>query len=49
MEQNIHYFAAGHHATEPFDIKAFGNKALGEHLAKEFGLQHHFIDIVNPD
>ncbi len=43
MEQNIHYFAAGHHATEQVCIKA-----LGEHLAKEFGLQHHFIDIVNP-
>ncbi len=43
MEQNIHYFAAGHHATERFGIKA-----LGEHLADKFGLNHHFVDIVNP-
>ncbi|GIU53289.1 MULTISPECIES: Nif3-like dinuclear metal center hexameric protein [Shewanella] len=43
MEQNIHYFAAGHHATEQFGIQA-----LGEHLAQEFGVKHHFIDIVNP-
>lgn len=43
MEQGIHYFAAGHHATEQFGIKA-----LGEHLANEFGLTHHYIDIVNP-
>jgi dinuclear metal center YbgI/SA1388 family protein len=43
MEQNIHYFAAGHHATEQFGIQA-----LGEHLSREFGLTHHFVDIVNP-
>ncbi|MCE9678337.1 Nif3-like dinuclear metal center hexameric protein [Shewanella sp. AS1] len=43
MEQNIHYFAAGHHATERFGIKA-----LGEHLAEKFGLVHHFVDIPNP-
>ncbi|MEZ9141464.1 MULTISPECIES: Nif3-like dinuclear metal center hexameric protein [unclassified Shewanella] len=43
MEQGIHYFAAGHHATEQFGIQA-----LGEHLAEQFGLTHHFIDIVNP-
>jgi putative NIF3 family GTP cyclohydrolase 1 type 2 len=43
MEQGIHYFAAGHHATEQFGIQA-----LGEHLSREFGLIHHFIDIVNP-
>ena len=43
MEQGIHYFAAGHHATEQFGIKA-----LGQHLASKFDLTHHFIDIINP-
>jgi dinuclear metal center YbgI/SA1388 family protein len=42
-ETGIHYFAAGHHATE-----RFGACALGEHLAGRFGLQHRFIDIPNP-
>ena len=39
----IHYFAAGHHATE-----RYGVKALGEWLAAEFELQVKFIDIDNP-
>ncbi|MCE9684756.1 Nif3-like dinuclear metal center hexameric protein [Shewanella sp. AS16] len=43
VEQGIHYFAAGHHATERFGIQA-----LGRHLAREFGLEHHFVDIDNP-
>ncbi|WP_434953431.1 Nif3-like dinuclear metal center hexameric protein [Shewanella sp. HL-SH4] len=43
MEQNIHYFAAGHHATERYGIQA-----LGQHLADKFGLTHHFVDVVNP-
>lgn len=42
-ELNIHYFAAGHHATE-----RYGVKALGEHLANEFGLDVEFVDIDNP-
>lgn len=42
-ELGIHYFACGHHATE-----RLGVQALGEHLATEFGIQHHFIDIPNP-
>jgi dinuclear metal center YbgI/SA1388 family protein len=42
-ETGIHYFAAGHHATE-----RFGACALGEHLAGRFGLHHRFIDIPNP-
>ncbi|MCU7938161.1 MAG: Nif3-like dinuclear metal center hexameric protein [gamma proteobacterium symbiont of Bathyaustriella thionipta] len=42
-ESNIHYFAAGHHATE-----RYGVQALGEHLAAQFGLKHTFIDINNP-
>ena len=42
-ECGIHYYAAGHHATE-----RFGVQALGEHLAGHFGLRHRFIDIDNP-
>lgn len=42
-ENGIHYFAAGHHATE-----RYGAKALGEELAQTFNLQHQFIDIDNP-
>jgi dinuclear metal center YbgI/SA1388 family protein len=42
-ECGIHYFAAGHHATERLGIKA-----LGEHIAEKFNLQCHFIDIANP-
>lgn len=42
-ELGIHYFAAGHHATE-----RFGVQALGRHLAEKFALDHQFIDIDNP-
>src|SRR5690606_22626437 len=42
-EQGLHFFAAGHHATE-----RYGAQAFGEYLAKSFGLQHHFIDIDSP-
>lgn len=42
-EMDIHYLAAGHHATE-----RYGVKALGEHLSEHFGLTHHFVDIENP-
>lgn len=42
-EQGLAFFAAGHHATE-----RYGVKALGEHLAERFGINHHFIDIDNP-
>ena len=42
-ECGIHYFAAGHHATE-----RFGAMALGEHLAKHFDITHQFFDIDNP-
>lgn len=42
-ENNIHYFAAGHHATE-----RYGVQALGEHLADKFAVKHVFIDINNP-
>mgnify|MGYP001813282036 FL=1 len=42
-ECGIHYFAAGHHATE-----RYGVRALGERLAAQFGIRHRFIDIDNP-
>ncbi len=42
-EMDIHYYAAGHHATERYGIKA-----LGEWLTKEYGLDVEFIDIDNP-
>lgn len=42
-EQTIHYFAAGHHATE-----RGGVQAVGAWLEREFGLEHRFIDIPNP-
>lgn len=42
-ELGMHYFAAGHHATERYGIQA-----LGEHLASQFDLKHHFIDSNNP-
>ena len=42
-ESGTHFYAAGHHATE-----RYGAKALGEHLAQEFQLDVHFIDIDNP-
>ena len=42
-ESGVHYFAAGHHATE-----RYGVKALGEQCAELFGLAHEFIDIANP-
>ena len=42
-ECGIHFFAAGHHATE-----RYGVKALGEHLAQHFEVNQQFIDIDNP-
>ena len=42
-EMDIHFFAAGHHATE-----RYGVKALGEWLAKEHGIEVVFVDIDNP-
>ena len=42
-ETGIHFFAAGHHATE-----RYGVQALGQHLANQFKLKHKFIDIDNP-
>jgi dinuclear metal center YbgI/SA1388 family protein len=42
-ELGIHFFAAGHHATE-----RYGVEALGCHLAEHFDIDHVFIDIPNP-
>lgn len=42
-ECGIHYFAAGHHATE-----RYGVRALGQHLAARFGLEHTFLDLDSP-
>ncbi|ALC96128.1 Nif3-like dinuclear metal center hexameric protein [Candidatus Profftella armatura] len=41
-ESGVAYFAAGHHATERYGIKA-----LGEYLEKKFKINHYFIDIDN--
>ncbi len=43
QELDIHYFSAGHHATE-----AYGVQALGQHLAKQFSLEYAYIDLANP-
>lgn len=42
-ETGIHYFACGHHATE-----RYGVQAVGDWLAREFDIEHVFIDIDNP-
>lgn len=42
-ERGIHYYAAGHHATE-----RLGVRALGEELARVFAIDHRFIDLPNP-
>lgn len=42
-ELGLHYFGAGHHATE-----RYGVQALGRALAEQFDLNHRFIDIPNP-
>lgn len=43
VDAGIHFLAAGHHATE-----TFGVRRLGELLAAEFGVEHHFVDVENP-
>jgi putative NIF3 family GTP cyclohydrolase 1 type 2 len=42
-ERGIAFIAAGHHATE-----RFGAHNLGQWIAEEFGIEHHFVDIDNP-
>jgi dinuclear metal center YbgI/SA1388 family protein len=42
-ESGIHFFSAGHHASE-----RYGVQAIGGYLAAKFGIDHQFIDIDNP-
>lgn len=42
-ELGIHFYAAGHHATE-----RYGVQALGDYLAEQLDVEHVFIDIDNP-
>ncbi len=42
-EAGVHFFAAGHHATE-----RLGVRVLGEHLAEHFDLDVTFADVQNP-
>ena len=43
LEDGVHYFAAGHYATE-----RFGVRSLGEFLAKRFDLEVRFFELPNP-
>ena len=42
-EEHIHFFGAGHHATE-----TYGVRALAEWLPKHFDVEAEFVDIPNP-
>ena len=42
-EGGIHFFAAGHYATE-----TFGVRRLGELIGERFGVAHEFVDVPNP-
>lgn len=42
-ECGVHFFAAGHHATE-----RYGVLAVGDYLAQQLAIEHHFMDIENP-
>ena len=42
-EAGIHFYSAGHHATERYGIQA-----LGEHLSQQFPIDIKYIDIPNP-
>jgi dinuclear metal center YbgI/SA1388 family protein len=42
-EAGIHFFGAGHYATE-----TFGVRALGDRLSAQFGVAHIFLDDPNP-
>ncbi len=42
-ETGMHFFAAGHHATE-----RYGVQAVAEYLATKLDFEHQFIDIDNP-
>lgn len=42
-ENGVSFIAAGHHATE-----RYGVQALGDYLAREFNIEHVFLDCPNP-
>ena len=42
-ECGIHFFAAGHHATE-----RYGVQAVGTEISEKLHIDHEFIDIDNP-
>jgi dinuclear metal center YbgI/SA1388 family protein len=42
-EGGVHYFAAGHHASE-----RYGVQALGERLADELDIEHCYIELDSP-
>ncbi|MCW7556223.1 Nif3-like dinuclear metal center hexameric protein [Endozoicomonas gorgoniicola] len=42
-ENGIHYFSAGHHATE-----RYGVQAVGAWLEQEYDIEHLFVDIPSP-
>lgn len=42
-EAGLHFYAAGHYATETLGIRR-----LGEQVGDRFGLEHRFIDVPNP-
>jgi putative NIF3 family GTP cyclohydrolase 1 type 2 len=42
-ESGVAFISAGHHATE-----RYGVQALGMHLAQQFDIKHHFVEIENP-
>jgi dinuclear metal center YbgI/SA1388 family protein len=42
-EAGLHYLAAGHHATERPGIQA-----LGDHIARTYGVEVRFVDVPNP-
>lgn len=43
VEQGLHFFAAGHHATE-----RYGVQALAAHLQQTFDVEHEFVDLPIP-
>ncbi len=50
-ELGIDYFACGHHATERYGIKAFGElieRELGKRSEADYNLSVEFVDVDNP-
>lgn len=43
QESGVHFYAAGHHATE-----RYGVQALGEHLVERYGIRHEYVELDNP-